>query len=331
MGRGRTMRRVLHPLVVLGTLAIPSTATPQFFGGHHAQFPPHRSLSYLSASRSSHSSTVSASTISHSTPVTISPSSRSTTTTNSLELQTFLNVFHASSDQPLLPSSQSASHSSSLPSTLPMTSSSAPTPILPQPTPADPGFASVSPPPPPPPAVFAQSHSFDWKKLVEILLPAVVVALLACIIAIAVFRRRRRVRDQKDWEGSRLPEVEDRNGLWQWPFGRRTSISPKQQRSRATYVSGEDWNASDAYLRGAEKRDDDDARSEMGLNAPPSMLDVVLSDTGHSETGHDYHHVPGFHSESPPHDEPALESRPASRLHPLPVVPDSIPNASYAV
>ncbi|KAJ6582079.1 hypothetical protein B0H19DRAFT_1117501 [Mycena capillaripes] len=216
-------------------------------------------------------------------------------------------------------SSTTASHS---PAKLNRSSSTPSPPPTSSPSTADDG--SNSPQTSPLPVASASTKSNKTRMLVEILVPLFLAALVAAAISFA-FYRRRRVQDKKEWEGSRLPELNDGTGIWAFARSGAASKSPAP-RPRTTYVGGgdSDWNRSDAHLRGEgayyeHSIDLSGAAIENGSSIPASEAPDV-SEAGHSEVGHDY--VRAFHSMSPmdEHDEPALaESRPGTLLEPMPV------------
>ncbi|KAJ7923540.1 hypothetical protein B0H13DRAFT_2316482 [Mycena leptocephala] len=327
---------IIQLLLALLTQVTLSLATPRF--GQHSQirhpsftfgfgFPPNPSPSTA-----------------ESTPTTSKPRPVSTPDPTTKPAQTFQNAVQASSHEVVSSSSStrpvsakssslSASHSSAQlrsPSSTP----SPPPPPSPVPTTvADSGSPSASPLP------VASTSSNNSKMLIEILVPVILAALIAGVITL-VFYRQRRVRDKKEWEGSRLPELDGTGGIW--PFG-RSRETLKGTRPRDTYVGGDAWNRSDAHLRGQpdyyEKDDEQSfdgsgAAMENGPSIPASEAhvqeyvselghsEVGHSEVGHSEVGHGY--VP-FHSVSPMHDEPALaESRRGTLLQPLPLPEGSL-------
>ncbi|KAJ7717103.1 hypothetical protein DFH07DRAFT_861557 [Mycena maculata] len=149
------------------------------------------------------------------------------------------------------------------------------------------------------------TKSSNSRLLVEIVVPVVVATLFAA--AIFASYRRRRAQDEKGWEGSRLPELDEKRGIW--PFRRARSMS-QRIRARDTYVGGDDWNRSDAHLRG-----------EMEADVPPSgPVGPAHPEPRHPASEHrlsdpEPDFTRAFHSDSPSYDEPALaESRPASRI-----------------
>ncbi|KAJ7509670.1 hypothetical protein B0H11DRAFT_1960613 [Mycena galericulata] len=151
------------------------------------------------------------------------------------------------------------------------------------------------------------------RMLVEIIVPVVLATLVAAVI-FALYRRRR-IQDQKGWEGSRLPELETPSI---WPFGRSRGASVARSRGKDSFAETEDWNRSDAHLRGEMDVYPKNTPS-VTVTAPRDILETEISEhqeqtwePAHFDPGHDFSRV--FHSESPSYDEPALaESRPGSR------------------
>jgi len=144
--------------------------------------------------------------------------------------------------------------------------------------------------------------------LVEIIIPVV----LATLVAVLIFAwyRRRRIREQKGWEGSRLPDLNSPTTVW--PLGRSGGESNGASRARDTYVGDGDWNRSDVHLRGEEKE-------TPSVNGPGNFSGPQIPESDDqewdltpSDAGHDFTRT--FHTDSLPQDEPALaESRPGSR------------------
>ncbi|KAJ6480921.1 hypothetical protein C8R45DRAFT_318126 [Mycena sanguinolenta] len=190
--------------------------------------------------------------------------------------------------------------------------------------------STSSPPTSPLPSVSAEATRS--KKLIETLVPIIIAALVVCAIPIAFFRHRRS-QDKKAWEGSHLPDMDVKPGIW--PF-RRFRTAP-EKRPRSAYLGGGDGNRSDAYLRGEE-----DYHEKHGEHSTNGTRDAMESHTTpisvaqdhapyavHSEIGHEpplesahweseQDYVQTFHSDCPMHDEPALPSRPGTSLDPLP-------------
>lgn len=148
--------------------------------------------------------------------------------------------------------------------------------------------------------------------LAAILVPSVIAALVAGALIIVV-RRRRNSREDKRWEGSRVPELETRSSLWSFVMPSK-DVRPRVSRDPSTYAGDGDWNRSDAQLRGA---------APMGEKDRYSVAESVAEsndhawEASHSDPGHVSAFTRAFHSESPMHDEPALaESRRATVVDP---------------
>ncbi|KAJ7031799.1 hypothetical protein C8F04DRAFT_1360387 [Mycena alexandri] len=210
------------------------------------------------------------------------------------------------------------------------------------------GLASTSlSPSPSPPSAVAESNSSETstaihdvavkpnsksRLLAEIITPVLLAVIAAGGIVFVVCRRRyKHALDIKDWEESRLPELEGTGTSRIWSFaGVRGVMKDTSPRARSpAYEGGADWNRSDTHLRGepdwerdqqnlaiAESGPDTDIHHRQSV--PASTIDA--SERKPSDVGHDF--AQAFHSESSMHDEPALvDSRPGTLLQPFPLPP----------
>ncbi|KAJ6592253.1 hypothetical protein DFH09DRAFT_167457 [Mycena vulgaris] len=304
---------VVPLLLALLTQVTLSEAVPRH---GHGDFHPSFSFGFPIGSPSSSTSVSTTSIVSTST---IQP----VTTLEPTPAQSFQNAVQLSTDAVSSPIHSSPSPSKSSSRTVLIRSSQSFTlagllstgtaSLLSHSTPSD--GASTSPETSESPIPFSSTKSNKSRKLIEILVPVLLAALIAGAFIFVLYRRRR-VQEKKGWEGSRLPELDTPS---QWSFGRPrdTATHSRLRDGRNTYTGAGDWNRSDAHLRVANYEKDLPSIHESEAVTENGSEDHAW-EPPHSDPGHDF--TRAFHSESPLHeqDEPALaESRPATLLVPV--------------